>query len=143
MILWFGFYGFNAGSTLRAQQGAMDVAATAAVTTTLAATSAGIATALQSRYIFHRNYDATHACNGILTGLTAISAGSGCVGNGSAIIIGVLGSSIYLFSSYTLEKYGIDDPLEASSVHGAGGMWGVIAAGLFSTKKLIRDAYGI
>ena len=148
-ILWTGWYGFNCGSTLGAN-GLMTLASRVAVTTTLAAASGGMTCALLARV--HTKYTSTEnegywsipaVCNGILGGLVSITAGCATVETGWAIFIGMFGAFGYYTSSNIMEMLKIDDPLDAFSVHGFCGLWGVLAASIFSyNKSYIRDAYG-
>eukprot|EP00441_Pelagodinium_beii_P000482 CAMPEP_0197703992 /NCGR_PEP_ID=MMETSP1338-20131121/125717_1 /TAXON_ID=43686 ORGANISM="Pelagodinium beii, Strain RCC1491" /NCGR_SAMPLE_ID=MMETSP1338 /ASSEMBLY_ACC=CAM_ASM_000754 /LENGTH=592 /DNA_ID=CAMNT_0043287891 /DNA_START=61 /DNA_END=1840 /DNA_ORIENTATION=+ len=127
----FGWYGFNPGSTLGMsdkETGAL--AAQVAMNTTLAAATGGISVFLL-RYAIVRKYDVGGLCNGILAGLVSITAGCGNVESGSAVAIGLLGAFVYQGASMLLVKLQIDDPVDASPVHGACGIWGVLAAGLF------------
>jgi len=129
--LWFGWYGFNPGSTLGMsdkETGAL--AAQVAMNTTLAAATGGIAVFL-IRYGIMKKYDVGGLCNGILAGLVSITAGCGNVESGSAVAIGLIGAFVYQGASMLLVKLKIDDPVDASPVHGACGIWGVLAAGLF------------
>merc|ERR1719454_2411095 len=130
-ILWFGWYGFNCGSTLgmsSTSTGAL--AAQVAMNTTLAAATGGISVFL-IRYAIMKKYDVGGLCNGILAGLVSITAGCGNVESGSAVAIGLIGAFVYQGASMLLVKLKIDDPVDASPVHGACGIWGVLAAGLF------------
>ena len=82
-------------------------------------------------------------CNGILGGLVSITAGCATVQTGWAIFIGIIGGLVYYGSSNLLEFFRIDDPLDAFSVHGACGVWGVLAAAIFSyDKDYVENAYG-
>jgi Amt family ammonium transporter len=130
-ILWFGWYGFNCGSTLSlhtAARGAL--ASQVAMNTTLSAAIGGI-TVFSIQYAILKRYDVGGMCNGILAGLVSITAGCGNVESGSAFCIGIIGGIIYKGSSFLVEKLKIDDPVDAASVHGACGIWGVLAAALF------------
>eukprot|EP00425_Heterocapsa_triquetra_P001072 CAMPEP_0195053704 /NCGR_PEP_ID=MMETSP0448-20130528/2744_1 /TAXON_ID=66468 /ORGANISM="Heterocapsa triquestra, Strain CCMP 448" /LENGTH=458 /DNA_ID=CAMNT_0040083035 /DNA_START=68 /DNA_END=1441 /DNA_ORIENTATION=+ len=130
-ILWFGWYGFNCGSTLGmsdAATGAM--AAQVAMNTTLSASMGGI-TVLILRLCLLKKYDIGGMCNGILAGLVSITAGCGNVESGSALIIGLLGGFVYQGTSSLLQKLKVDDPIDAFAVHGASGAWGVMAAVFF------------
>jgi len=148
-ILWTGWYGFNCGSTLGAN-GLMTLASRVAVTTTLAAAAGGITCAFIVRYHTRMQSEKNEGywsipavCNGILGGLVSITAGCATLETGWAIFVGAFGGIVYYASSNLLEKFHIDDPLDAFSVHGACGAWGVLAAALFSyNKRYVRDAYG-
>jgi ammonium transporter, Amt family len=130
-ILWFGWYGFNPGST-----GAMHDAATAnrsalvAVNTSLAPCAAGLVV-FCLRFAMTRRLDVCGLCNGILAGLVGITAGCAVVAPWEAILIGIIAAFVYQGSSMLLPRLRIDDPVEAVSVHAANGAWGVLAAGLF------------
>ena len=75
--------------------------------------------------------------NGILSALVSITAGCNVVSPEGSLVIGVIGGVVYSLSSVLLRKLRIDDPLDAFSVHGACGMWGVIAVGFFGVQKHI------
>jgi len=137
-ILWFGWYGFNCGSTL-----AFDGpnAGKVAVTTTLSPSAAAVGGIILSR-ITKGYFDLGMVLNCILGGLAAITAGCSTVGDGSAILIGFLASLVYVAASMLMQKLKIDDPVDAIAVHGFCGMWGCLATGMFATSELIESAYG-
>jgi Amt family ammonium transporter len=83
------------------------------------------------RYIISHQYDVGGLCNGILAGLVSITAPCGNVEAGSAFAIGLIGAFVYQGASMLLVKLKIDDPVDAIPVHGACGIWGVLAAALF------------
>merc|ERR1719410_834304 len=142
LILWFGWYGFNAGSTLAAN-GAMELASKVAVTTTLAAASGGLTTCMLAR-IFQKKWHIPRLCNGILAALVSITASCAVVHTGSAIVIGIVGGIVYYAASNLLEFLKIDDPLDAWAVHGCGGAWGVLSAGIFGTdENVLFGGYSI
>jgi Amt family ammonium transporter len=129
--LWFGWYGFNPGSTLglhTKEKGAL--AAQVAMNTTLSAATGGLVV-FTIRYALMRKYDVGGLCNGILAGLVSITAGCGNMESGSAFATGLIGGFVYQGASMTLVALKIDDPVDASPVHGACGIWGVLAAALF------------
>ena len=133
-ILWFGWYGFNAGSTLGLSGGLAGLAAHVATTTTLAAGAGGMTAMLWSRFGTGR-YDAALTINGILAGLVAITAGTATVDPWAAVIIGAIGALVMYYGVQLLEsKFRVDDPVGAVSVHAFAGIWGVIAVGLFSSE---------
>jgi len=142
LSLWFGWYGFNCGSTLSmhtAAKGAM--AAHVAMNTTLSAATGGI-TAFAVTYLITKQYDVSAMCNGILAGLVSITAGCGNVDCGSALFIGFVGAIVFVLSSMLQKKFKIDDPVDASSVHGACGIWGVMACGFFDWGKGFDTYHG-
>jgi len=130
LILWFGWYGFNCGSTLGAQ-GLMGLASKVAVNTTLAACSGGIAVACLERYV-GGIWCVPAICNGVLAALVSVTAPCAVIKPGVAIPIGFIGGMLCYASSKLLERLKIDDPLDAFSVHGACGAWGVISIGIFA-----------
>ena len=133
-ILWFGWYGFNAGSTLSISNlyNARD-AGRILVTTTLSATTGGISAILIDKKFGSKVWNPVYLSNGILSGLVSITASCVVVQPSVSIIIGFVGSIIYFGSSYIiLYKFNIDDPLDAFSIHGTCGIWGILAAGLFT-----------
>ena len=148
MILWFGWYGFNPGSQ-QAIVGASHFAAVsnAAVTTTLAPAAAGLSAlligALESKVKTGKAmYGVENMGNGALSGLAAITASCNVVYPWAAIAIGTVAGALYTVASKLSIRMRLDDPLDAVAVHAYNGMWGVIAAGLFSSKKLVEQSYG-
>lgn len=131
-ILWFGWYGFNPGSTLTAVDGIAHVA----VTTTLAA-SAGAIAALIASWLSFGKPDLSMTLNGVLAGLVAITAPCASVSNGSAVIIGLMAGVLVFASCLFIEKkLRIDDPVGAISVHGVCGAFGTLAVGLFGDHAI-------
>jgi Amt family ammonium transporter len=140
-ILWFGWYGFNAGSTLQAVGADF---ASVAVTTTLSA-SAG---ALGAMFISWNNKgfgkpDPGMTLNGALGGLVGITAGPDVIANGWAIVVGLIAGAIIVYGIQAIEKAGIDDPVGAIAVHGLCGIWGVLAVGIFGTDIGLLTGGGI
>merc|ERR1719217_1490640 len=130
-ILWFGWCGFNSGSTLGlSDSGTALLAAHVMMNTTLSAATGGL-TVFLLQFAITRKFDCAALCNGVLAGLVSITAGCSNVESGSAVFIGFLGAFIYIGSSTLAHKFQIDDPVDASSVHGSCGIWGCIAAALF------------
>eukprot|EP00931_Biecheleriopsis_adriatica_P023738 TRINITY_DN1492_c0_g1_i1.p1 TRINITY_DN1492_c0_g1~~TRINITY_DN1492_c0_g1_i1.p1 ORF type:complete len:488 (-),score=98.45 TRINITY_DN1492_c0_g1_i1:36-1361(-) len=130
-ILWFGWYGFNCGSTLGLSSASAGyMAAFVAMNTTIAAATGGLVVFLL-RYAQLRKYDIGGFCNGILAGLVSITAPCGNVECGSAFMIAIIGGLTYEGASLLLKKLKIDDPIDAFAVHGACGAWGTIATALF------------
>ena len=137
-ILWFGWYGFNAGSTLLIADGMSGVASKVAVTTTLAAAGAATSCTIFSRVVYG-HFDLMLSLNGVLAGLVSITAPCPVVDPWAAIIIGVIGSAVYMVFSKLLK---IDDPLDAFPIHGACGFWGVVSVALFCTDENVAYSYG-
>ena len=138
-ILWFGWYGFNCGSTLMISAGAADVAGKAAVTTTLAAACGAITvTFIMKAMVGH--YDISMGLNGALAGLVSITANCSVVDPWMAIIIGCIGGLVLIAGHYLLFYLKIDDPCDATVVHGFAGYWGLLATGIFCTDANVQYA---
>jgi len=134
-ILWFGWYGFNAGSTLAAV--GADIA-TPAVTTTLAACGGAVG-AMFTAWLITGKPAVGYTINGVLAGLVGITAGAASIGFGLAIVTGMIAGVIMVLSVMGLERLRLDDPVGAISVHGVAGLWGVLAVALFSADANIVD----
>lgn len=129
LILIFGWFGFNAGSTLAVTELRVSVIA---VNTFLSATI-GATTLLYISYFTTKKADIIMACNGALSGCVAITASGAYVPHWAAVVIGIVASLITRVSLYFIEsKLKIDDPVGAISVHGANGLWGLLSVGIFS-----------
>jgi len=142
LCLWFGWYAFNCGSTLAmssASTGALG--AQVAMNTTVSAAVGGI-TVFLFRFRLTKKYDVCGLCNGILAGLVSITAGCGNMETGFALLTGLVGGIGYQLSSMLQQRLKIDDPVDASSVHGACGIWGVFACGLFDWGKGMDHYHG-
>jgi Amt family ammonium transporter len=127
-LLWFGWFGFNAGSTLAATELRISVIAT---TTTMSA-AAGAFSAMLFTWIKNKKPDVGMALNGSLAGLVAITAGCAWVSALSAVVIGAIAGVLVVLGVYFFDKIGIDDPVGAVSVHGLNGIWGLLAVGIFA-----------
>jgi Amt family ammonium transporter len=137
-ILWFGWYGFNAGSTLSGTDATM---ATVAVTTTLAA-SAGALAAMTVSWIKFKKPDVSMSLNGALAGLVGITAPTAVVSPLGAIAIGAVAGLIVVFSVTFIDTVAhIDDPVGAISVHGVCGVWGTLAVGLFGCTDTVKGLF--
>ncbi len=146
-ILWFGWYGFNPGST-RAITGGYDyTAAVTTISTTLGAASGSISCMfLQSFLDYYFNggvvsYDINCAMNGLLSGLVANTAGCAVNSPWAAVIIGAIAGPVYLAGSAALIKVQIDDVVDAIPVHLCNGIWGLIAVGFFAAPGQLGAAY--
>lgn len=130
-LLWFGWYGFNAGSNLNADPEAISHIA---ITTTMAAAGGTIGALLLS-WLIHGKPDLSLTLNGALAGLVGITAGCDMVSTSSALIIGLIAGAILVISVRFIDsKLKIDDPVGAISVHGVNGVWGTLAVGIFSPE---------
>jgi ammonium transporter, Amt family len=131
-ILAFGWFGFNPGSTLGASAAGCLRIGSVAVNTMLAGCT-GTFGAMLYMWSLKGKPDASMSANGMLAGLVAITAPSGFVNTVSAAIIGVIAGVLVCISvSFVENKLKVDDPVGAISVHGAGGLWGVLSVGLFA-----------
>ncbi len=141
MILWFGWYGFNPGSTL----GAVGVTGTIGIVilnTTLGA-AAGTLASLFFQFFRSGKWDLTATLNGSLAGLVAVTGGCAFISPLAAIIIGIVGGILLLLWGDLLERIKVDDAVGASSVHLACGVWGIIAIGLFAEPSLTPFAANV
>jgi len=131
-LLWFGWFGFNAGSALAANE----LAANAFVTTNTATAAAGFAWAL-IEWRIHGAPTVLGTVTGAVAGLVAITPACGFVSPLSSIVIGAAASAIcYMAIAVVKAKLGYDDSLDAFGVHGVGGAWGTIATGLLAEKAV-------
>jgi ammonium transporter, Amt family len=127
-ILAFGWFGFNAGSSL---SGSTDRIGLIAVNTMLASGASAVTACLFVWKIYGKP-DPSLLSNGMLGGLVAITAPCAFVSPGAAVFIGIVAGLIVVWSVLFMERKGIDDPVGAISVHGVGGLWGILAVGLFA-----------
>jgi Amt family ammonium transporter len=134
-LLWFGWFGFNAGSALAAN----GVAANALLVTNTAAGAATITWVLAS-YIHKRKVSVVGAACGAVAGLVAITPASGFVTAGGALIIGLLVGGLCYSATLLRERLKVDDALDVFAVHGVGGTFGAVATGVFATAA-IQPAY--
>ena len=131
-LLWFGWFGFNAGSAL----GANALAANAFVTSQAAAAAATLSWVL-AEWKINGKPTILGAASGCIAGLVAITPAAGFVAPMPAVIIGLVGGIVCYFAVAVLkEKLGYDDSLDAFGVHGIGGTWGSIATGLWATTEV-------
>ena len=131
-ILWFGWFGFNPGSTLGAV-GNWELIGDVVVNTFLASASGGIATMFYT-YFSYGKIDITMVINGILAGLVSITAGCNVVGPVSAIFIGLIAGVLVDVAVLFFDKIKVDDPVGAVAVHGVNGLFGTLAVGLFAIE---------
>jgi ammonium transporter, Amt family len=140
MILWFGWYGFNPGSTLGA--GNTGLIGLVILNTTLGA-GAGAVTTMLLVYFRTGKWDLVFTLNGSLAGLVAVTAGCAFVMPWAAIAIGFVAGILVYFAVEFIESLKIDDPVGAFSVHGVCGIWGTLAIGIFGDAALtFGDAAG-
>eukprot|EP00747_Dinoflagellata_sp_TGD_P160710 gnl/TRDRNA2_/TRDRNA2_178009_c0_seq13.p1 gnl/TRDRNA2_/TRDRNA2_178009_c0~~gnl/TRDRNA2_/TRDRNA2_178009_c0_seq13.p1 ORF type:complete len:473 (+),score=83.54 gnl/TRDRNA2_/TRDRNA2_178009_c0_seq13:103-1521(+) len=136
LILWFGWYGFNCGSTVSMTGGgasAAESAAIVAMNTTLAGAMGGlVAFGLQSALT--KQADVGALANGVLGGLVSITAPCDGVYAWAAVFIGFVGGFVYVGASAFVKKIKVDDPVDAFAVHGACGIWGVMSIAFFNNS---------
>jgi len=143
-LLWFGWYGFNGGSVLSADPGAVSLVF---VTTTLSA-AAGVVGAMITSWYISKKPDLSMILNGSLAGLVGITAGADCISPTNSIIVGFISGIIVVLAVIQLDKLKIDDPVGAISVHLFCGVWGTLSVGIFSsdysvsTQLLGVSSYG-
>ena len=131
-LLWFGWFGFNAGSAL-----AINGVAVSAFLTTNTSAAAGAISWIVLEWIFNKKPTVLGSVSGAIAGLVAITQGAGFVTPLSSIIIGFIGGIVSFFAIVFLKrKIGYDDALDAFGCHGIVGIWGAIATGLFSSKAV-------
>src|SRR5881275_2074366 len=132
IILWFGWFGFNPGSTLAVITGdKLGYFAYVALTTNLAA-AAGVLGGILSAWLVLKKPDVSMMLNGVIAALVAITAASGFVAPWAAIVIGFVAAAVAVVAVPLVERVGIDDPIGAVAVHGLAGVWGTLACGLFA-----------
>lgn len=131
-ILWFGWFGFNPGSTLGAV-GNWELIGTIATNTFLASAAGGVSTIFYT-YFRYGQIDITMTINGVLAGLVAVTAGCNVFDSSSAIIIGLIAGVLVDVAVIFIDKIKIDDPVGAIAVHGVNGLFGTVAVGLFASE---------
>nr|WP_263625370.1 ammonium transporter [Bacillus infantis] len=132
LILWIGWFGFNAGSTVSVDGAFFGFVA---LNTNLAAGAGAVAALLISWVVLGKS-DITTMLNGALAGLVAITASCAFVDTWAAVLIGFVAGILVFYSVRFFEKLRIDDPIYALSVHGAAGVWGTLSTGFFATPEL-------
>lgn len=132
LILWVGWFGFNAGSTLGVENGFFGYIA---LNTSLAA-AAGAISALLISWVVLGKSDVTTMLNGTLAGLVAITASCAFVETWASVVIGLVAGILVFYSARFFEKRKIDDPIYVLSVHGVAGVWGTLSTGLFASPEL-------
>ena len=132
LLLWFGWYGFNPGSTLSAMD--FEGIGRVATNTTLAACAAGL-TAMAYAYMLSKKWDLSFTVNGFLAGLVAITCPCYWVSPTGSILLGGVAGFVVVAAVEVLEWLRIDDPIGAVPVHGVCGIWGTLSLGLFACGK--------
>lgn len=130
LLLWLGWFGFNGGSELRVSAFAEATGVAQVFVNTNAAATGGVIAALITARLLFGKADLTLVLNGALAGLVAITAEPLAPGAGLATLIGAVGGGLVVFAIVSLDKLKIDDPVGAIAVHGAAGLWGLLAVPL-------------
>src|SRR2546426_553784 len=139
IILWFGWFGFNPGSTLAVVTGdRIGYFGYVALTTNLAA-AAGALGGIVTSWLVIKKPDVSMMLNGVLAALVAITAASGFVAPWAAVVIGLVSGFIAVTGVLLVERIRIDDPIGAVAVHGMSGVWGTLATGLFAVPSLAAN----
>jgi len=139
LVLWFGWFGFNPGSTMGVGDGSA-IAHIAVTTNTAAATA--IFSSIVVAWITMGKPDLSMIINGALAGLVAVTAGCAFVDVNSAAIIGLVSGALAVFAVPLFDKLKLDDPVGALSVHLVNGVWGTLAVGLFAVDGIAGNATG-
>jgi ammonium transporter, Amt family len=138
IILWFGWFGFNPGSTLGVDFGGVGFFAYVALNTNIAA-AAGVIGAVVTSWIVIKKPDLSMMLNGAIAALVAITAACAFVAPWAALLIGFVAGVIVVLGSLLVERVGIDDPVGAIAAHGMSGMWGTLALGFLTVPKLAEN----
>ena len=146
IILWFGWFGFNPGSTLSVDFGGVGFFAYVALNTNIAAAS-GVLGAVVMSWLVIKKPDLSMMLNGAIAALVAITAACAFVSPWAAIVIGLVAGGIVVLGVLLVEKAGIDDPIGALAAHGMAGVWGTLSLGFLTlpdqAKKLATGTGGL
>ncbi len=137
-LLWFGWFGFNAGSALSAGE-----TAALAFFTTQVATGAAVLSWLAVEWLVQKKPTTLGAVSGALAGLVAITPAAGFVSPGSAVIIGLAAGAVCYLAVLSKKKLGYDDALDVVGIHGVGGLLGALATGLFASAAINPAGNGL
>ncbi|XP_071928935.1 ammonium transporter 1 member 1-like [Coffea arabica] len=149
LLLWFGWYGFNAGSFINilkaygksgSYYGQWSAIGRTAVTTTLAGCSAALTTLFGKRLLVG-HWNLTDVCNGLLGGFAAITGGCSVVDPWAAVLCGFVAAWVLIGFNKLAERVGYDDPLEAAQLHAGCGAWGILFTALFARKEYVNEVY--
>ncbi len=138
LVLWFGWFGFNAGSTMAADP----IAISHIIVTTTVAAAAGALAATAVAWVVLGKPDMGMTINGSLAGLVGITAGCAFVGIASSLAIGAVAGAMVVMGVLALDRLKIDDPVGAIAVHGMGGILGTLAVGLFAQDSIAPGTTG-
>src|SRR5262249_46654305 len=130
-LLWFGWFGFNAGSALAAN----GLASSAFVATNTAAAAATVTWVL-AQYVHHKKFSVIRAPRRAVAGFGAVTPAAGYVTPGGALIIGLIAGALCYSATLLKARLKVDDALDVFAVHGVGGMFGALATGVFATRAI-------
>ncbi|CAL1272085.1 unnamed protein product [Larinioides sclopetarius] len=143
-MLWWGWLGFNCGSTFGVSGHKWKYAARSAIVTINSSVGGGIAALVFSYFTHRKKFIVTYLINGILASLVAITGGCALYHPWEALIVGAVGSLLANCTVPLLDKLHVDDPVGAIAVHGAGSIWGMLAVGLFiESDTLMELSHGL
>ncbi|DAB35461.1 MAG TPA: ammonium transporter [Sulfurospirillum sp. UBA12182] len=143
LLLWIGWFGFNGGSAFNiSSKDAANLVGLIIVNTNTAGLAGAIIAAIIV-YLQYKKLDITMILNGALGGLVAITAGADVVGLWEPILIGAIGGALVVFAVPFFDKFKIDDPVGALSVHLVNGIWGTLAVGIFADFSILVQLKGI
>ena len=134
LLLWVGWFGFNAGSTVSIDSAFFGYVA---LNTNLGAAAGAVSATIISKIVLGKS-DIPTILNGALAGLVAITASCAFVDAWAAVVIGLVAGVLVFYSVRMFDKLKIDDPIYALSVHGTAGIWGTLSNGLFATPELVE-----
>lgn len=140
IILWVAWLFFNGGSTVDMYKSRNEGTPKIMMNTIISGAAGGLISVVLKPWIFgnysqNMRYDIGALCNGVLAGLVSITGACNNVQPGAAFVIGLFGGLVYCLSARLCVFINVDDPIEASAIHGFCGMWGLLAVGLFDNKK--------
>jgi Amt family ammonium transporter len=138
IILWFGWFGFNPGSTLSVDFGGVGFFAYVALNTNIAA-AAGVLGAVITSWVVIKKPDLSMMLNGAIAALVAITAACAFVSPWAAIVIGLVAGAIVVLGVLLVEKIGIDDPIGALAAHGMAGVWGTLSLGFLTLPEQAKS----
>jgi len=143
LLLWIGWFGFNGGSAfIISSKNAADLVGVIIINTNTAGLAGAIVAAIIV-YLQYKKLDITMILNGALGGLVAITAGADVVGLWEPIVIGAIGSALVVFAVPIFDKFKIDDPVGALSVHLVNGIWGTLAVAIFADFSFVSQLKGV
>jgi ammonium transporter, Amt family len=142
IVLFFGWFGFNPGSSLAFVGGGQNLAVAAAVNTLLAGGAGGVS-AMMAMWLFgpSRKPDPGLSVNGLLAGLVAVTAPCAFVESWAAVVIGLVAGVLVCVATFVLERLRVDDPVGAVPVHFVNGLWGVISVGIFASGDAVSAGW--